>query len=520
MAARLLQKHGALMDLASSGQGKRPIGLHIADYGVICIISISDRKPSLGQHQEPTPPPKVSAFVQKLFAMLSDPSLAHLIWWSRTYQNDFTTFALLPGAEFANALTGYFKHGNVASFVRQLHMYGFHKVCDNNPPPVPPSRPNESLSEEELKNMQVWEFRHSTGRFRKGDEGSLCYIKRRSSGTQKATSQQATEFVAAQYFPPQQPHPDHFYQPVEYQPTVYIPYPDVPPPPPSHQQVPYEYNSHIVLPSMPDVEHKSRNATLNTHISDSTEVSFQSSSRNRYPSVFLDPLAPAPHIAPIPPQNPVPLQYYPHSDQQYPQLPAPPHVANQRRTGSYPKMSAPLMQHEMRLPRSIPNEYFPQSPAPQSPALPPHRFNSPVSRPAPSQPLTPRRNTPPPQPPSHQRIMQMRPSVYDVQHNMNSVSSISTGGSNSIFSRTSVGSSIMGPTSSMVPLITNTNPQTSSGGRNSSISDLLNSESRSHLQSIEPAAQKDAKRSFDSDSEPEEDLMAKKKLKLSSLVED
>ncbi|GMF06174.1 unnamed protein product [Ambrosiozyma monospora] len=52
------------------------------------------------------------------------------------------------------------------------------------------------------------------------------------------------------------------------------------------------YAAQTTTQESPEVA-KSRTGSLNS-ITDSTEVSFQSSSRNRYPSVFIDPLAPAP----------------------------------------------------------------------------------------------------------------------------------------------------------------------------------------------------------------------------------
>lgn len=162
------------------------------------------------------PPVKKNAFVHKLYSMLNDPKLSHLIWWTRN--EDANTFALYPGKEFANALTGYFKHGNVASFVRQLHMYGFHKVLD-------PSNENS------LKDAPpVWEFKHSSGKFKKDDESSLIYIKRRLSSnssrngttynedsnvliptsTPSPSAYDAPHYYPqpyVQYYPPYQPHP-------------------------------------------------------------------------------------------------------------------------------------------------------------------------------------------------------------------------------------------------------------------------------------------------------------------------
>ncbi|KAH3667372.1 hypothetical protein OGAPHI_003021 [Ogataea philodendri] len=463
------------------------------------------------------PSQKVSAFVSKLYSMLNDPQLGHLIWWSRTYQNDYSTFALLPGAEFANSLTRYFKHGNVASFVRQLHMYGFHKVCDNSPTPTPPTNPNLSDSDQTSKIQQpVWEFRHSSGRFRKGDESSLPYIKRRSSSGQKSLPPNATEYVSSQILPPQHQY-EHFYPPVEYhQPHIYVPVQDVQ----QQQQTAYEYSGQSIPPSMQDVEHKPRNLSVNSHISDNTEVSFQSSSRNRYPSVFLDPLAPAPLPAPFAYQNAHHLQHFPHHDQQYPPLAAQHHIPlSQRRAGSFPNVSKPLPQQETRLPRSIPTEFVPppqhpHSPVPQASVHLHHRFASPVSKPSPSQPLAPRINTPS----SHQRIMQMRPSVFELHHNLNSISSASTVGSSSIFSRTSVGSSIAGPSSSLAFAMNSQSGQ-STVGRNSSISDLLNAESHSQLKQLDPP--KGDKRSYDSNSEsdPDDELESKKKSRLSSHAE-
>ncbi|ODQ60275.1 hypothetical protein WICANDRAFT_23713, partial [Wickerhamomyces anomalus NRRL Y-366-8] len=93
--------------------------------------------------------------------MLEDDDLKHLIWWSSTNES----FVITPGEEFSKALAQYFKHTNVASFVRQLNMYGFHKVSDGNTT--------------ENSEVTTWEFRHSSGSFRKGDIDSLKSIKRR-----------------------------------------------------------------------------------------------------------------------------------------------------------------------------------------------------------------------------------------------------------------------------------------------------------------------------------------------------
>ncbi|CCE72524.1 Piso0_000106 [Millerozyma farinosa CBS 7064] len=139
------------------------------------------------------PPIKRNAFVHKLYSMLSDEGLSHLIWWTRDEES--STFALRPSKEFASALTGYFKHGNVASFVRQLHMYGFHKVSD----------PSQNSGSE--KDMPVWEFKHSSGKFRKNDESSLIYIKRRSSSNSSRGSFSG-EAESNVFIPTSTPSPD------------------------------------------------------------------------------------------------------------------------------------------------------------------------------------------------------------------------------------------------------------------------------------------------------------------------
>lgn len=109
--------------------------------------------------------PKVvqTAFIHKLYNMLEDRSIQHLISWSNTNES----FVMLPSNEFSKVLAQYFKHTNISSFVRQLNMYGFHKVSDVFHTGSPDSA--------------LWEFKHGNGSFKKGDLMGLREIKRRAS---------------------------------------------------------------------------------------------------------------------------------------------------------------------------------------------------------------------------------------------------------------------------------------------------------------------------------------------------
>ncbi|OBA21667.1 hypothetical protein METBIDRAFT_12149 [Metschnikowia bicuspidata var. bicuspidata NRRL YB-4993] len=121
-----------------------------------------------------------TVFIHKLFDMLEDASLSHLIWWLPTQDS----FCLYPGEEFSNVLAQYFKHTNIASFIRQLNMYGFHKVNDNfqNDDKQQAQGGGAEHGGAALAPPQTrWEFRHSANHFRKGDVEALSLIKRKSS---------------------------------------------------------------------------------------------------------------------------------------------------------------------------------------------------------------------------------------------------------------------------------------------------------------------------------------------------
>uniref|UniRef100_A0AAR2L7H4 HSF-type DNA-binding domain-containing protein n=1 Tax=Pygocentrus nattereri TaxID=42514 RepID=A0AAR2L7H4_PYGNA len=67
----------------------------------------------------------VPAFLTKLWTLVEDPETDPLICWS-PHGNSFHVFD--QGRFSKEVLPKYFKHNNMASFVRQLNMYGFRKV--------------------------------------------------------------------------------------------------------------------------------------------------------------------------------------------------------------------------------------------------------------------------------------------------------------------------------------------------------------------------------------------------------
>ncbi|CAO0796067.1 unnamed protein product [Mucor circinelloides] len=111
-----------------------------------------------------------NTFVHKLYNMVVDHQYQYLIAWNYTG----SSFIVCNIMEFSkDVLPKHFKHNNFSSFVRQLNMYGFHKV--NKSP-----RGHRTLAEN-----QIWEFSHP--KFLKDRPDILDEIKRKSLETENTT---------------------------------------------------------------------------------------------------------------------------------------------------------------------------------------------------------------------------------------------------------------------------------------------------------------------------------------------
>lgn len=103
----------------------------------------------------------VPAFLTKLWALVESPLTDELICWDESGQS----FHVKDQARFAKEILPlYFKHNNIASFIRQLNMYGFRKVLNTD-------AANLKLDKDDM------EFAHQF--FVKGQEHLLDFIKRK-----------------------------------------------------------------------------------------------------------------------------------------------------------------------------------------------------------------------------------------------------------------------------------------------------------------------------------------------------
>ncbi|XP_067853537.1 heat shock factor protein 4 [Heptranchias perlo] len=121
----------------------------------------------------------VPAFLTKLWTLVEDPETNDLICWSASG----TSFHVFDQGRFAKeVLPKYFKHNNMASFVRQLNMYGFRKVVNIE---------QSGLVKPERDDT---EFQHLY--FLRGQEHLLEHIKRKVSVVKSEETKMRQEDVS------------------------------------------------------------------------------------------------------------------------------------------------------------------------------------------------------------------------------------------------------------------------------------------------------------------------------------
>ncbi|CAO3676348.1 unnamed protein product [Rhizopus stolonifer] len=128
-----------------------------------CKYSISTENHPMENETQQVQTKEVNTFIEKLFNMVNNIDNKHLISWNAT-GNTFLVYSIKIFAQ--ELLSVNFKHSNYSSFVRQLNMYGFHKL-------------NKSSRRQ---GFEVWEFCHP--KFQKNCPNLLKEIKRKSMYTE------------------------------------------------------------------------------------------------------------------------------------------------------------------------------------------------------------------------------------------------------------------------------------------------------------------------------------------------
>ncbi|KAJ7807292.1 HSF-type DNA-binding-domain-containing protein [Mycena olivaceomarginata] len=123
-------------------------------------ITVPTLVPTMGVLGKPM---ATNNFVTKLYQMITDAKSSHFISWTELG----TSFVVSNVGEFSRSILGsHFKHNNFSSFVRQLNMYGFHKI--NRTP----------RAQRTTSDAQTWEFSHH--KFLRGRPDLLDEIKRKA----------------------------------------------------------------------------------------------------------------------------------------------------------------------------------------------------------------------------------------------------------------------------------------------------------------------------------------------------
>ncbi|KAH9460977.1 hypothetical protein Pst134EA_017285 [Puccinia striiformis f. sp. tritici] len=121
----------------------------------------------------------IPAFLTKLYTMVNDSSTDHLIKWNKPNGDSF--FVVSSERFGRELLPKYFKHSNFGSFVRQLNMYGFHKV----------PHLNQGVLQGEIPETEMLEFTNIN--FQRAQPDLLCLIQHKKScpeSTHPATNEQ------------------------------------------------------------------------------------------------------------------------------------------------------------------------------------------------------------------------------------------------------------------------------------------------------------------------------------------
>ncbi len=123
------------------------------------------------------------AFLNKLRSMVDDPNTDELIRWSPDGASFFVPNHVRFGDE---VLPRFFKHNRFSSFVRQLNMYGFHKV---------PHLQQGALKHDSPQESELWEF--SNPHFHRDHPDWLAKVQRKKGPRDDKDNQAEREPSAA-----------------------------------------------------------------------------------------------------------------------------------------------------------------------------------------------------------------------------------------------------------------------------------------------------------------------------------
>ncbi|KAJ2275369.1 Heat shock transcription factor [Coemansia sp. RSA 451] len=124
----------------------------------------------------------VTPFLNKLYSMVDDRASDDLIRWT----SDGNSFVVLRHEDFAKeVLPRFFKHSNFSSFVRQLNMYGFHKVPHLQQGGLMADGPG----------AESWEFNNEN--FQRGQPDLLHFIRRKKGSRDSGAGTEGTDAAAA-----------------------------------------------------------------------------------------------------------------------------------------------------------------------------------------------------------------------------------------------------------------------------------------------------------------------------------